>query len=75
MGKFSRDKGARRERELVDLFKSWGLHAERVPLSGAAKGRFSSDVDVYRIESDCPLCGEVKARADGFKRLYDSPRS
>ena len=46
MGKMSRDKGARRERELVNIFKDNNIHAERVPLSGAAGGRFSGDVDV-----------------------------
>ena len=71
MGKASRDKGARRERELVHLFQEWGLKAERVPLSGAMKGSFAGDVDVYRIDAESPLCGECKARKDGFKQLYD----
>lgn len=45
MGKLSRNKGARYERELVNAFKEYGLKAQRVPLSGAteyAKG----DVEV-----------------------------
>ena len=70
MGKKSRDKGNRRERELVKLFQSWGLKAERVPLSGAAKGSFAGDVDVYRVNADAPLCGECKAKANGFRQLY-----
>ncbi len=37
MGKPSRDKGARRERQLVLLHTEAGIHAERVPLSGAAR--------------------------------------
>ena len=66
MGKPSRDKGYRRERELVLLLRSWGLEAERVPLSGGtnyAKG----DVDVYRKGHrkgiDAPLIIEIKGRA------------
>ena len=59
MGKASRDKGARRERELVLRARSAGLAAERVPLSGAAGGSFADDVVVAgkRVE--------VKARANG----------
>jgi len=70
VGKPSRDKGARRERELVQLCRAWGLKAERVPLSGAAKGSFAGDVDIYKIGRDAPFIGEVKARAAGFKELY-----
>lgn len=69
MGKPSRDKGARRERELVKLFREWGLEAYRVPLSGATE-HSKGDVDVYKIGRDAPLCGESKARKDGFKQLY-----
>lgn len=59
MGKASRDKGARRERELVAKAKAAGLPAERVPLSGAAGGSFTGDVRILDR-----LC-EVKARANG----------
>ena len=66
MGKPSRDKGARVEREMVDRHKAIGVHAARVPLSGAAGGRFSGDVDVYAFGPDtAPLVGEVKARKGG----------
>ena len=61
MGKFSRDKGARTERETTNKFKDWGLRAERVPLSGAtsyAKG----DIDLYPKDRDAPLVCEQKAR-------------
>lgn len=63
MGKFSRDKGARRERELVNLFREWGLKALRVPLSGATE-HSKGDVDVYpKGEEDAsPLILELKAR-------------
>ena len=40
MGKFSRDKGARGEREIVARHLALGVHAERVPLSGACGGGF-----------------------------------
>ena len=59
MGKASRDKGARRERELVAKAKAAGLPAERVPLSGAAGGSFTGDVRILDR-----LC-EVMARANG----------
>jgi Holliday junction resolvase len=61
MGKASRDKGNRKERELVNDLHAAGIKAMRVPLSGAtdyAKG----DVDVYVPWRDAPLIGEAKAR-------------
>lgn len=67
MGKFQRDKGARVERAIVNLFKDEGLHAERVPLSGAAKGlRMGEghDIDVYISKNLPPLCGEIKGRKE-----------
>lgn len=74
MGKASRDKGSRRERQIVDLHKAAGIRAERVPLSGAMKFRntASTDVDVYaRGDQEAPFVCEVKARAsgEGFKTL------
>lgn len=68
MGKASRSKGAREERALVKYLQSRGYAAERVPLSGAAGGKFKGDVTV-------PVCGvdrllESKVRSDGFKELY-----
>jgi Holliday junction resolvase len=67
-----RRKGSRVEREIVALHKQTGIHAERVPLSGAAGGSFSGDVDFYPFGPDEePLVGEVKARrnGEGFKTL------
>ncbi len=74
MGKASRDKGARRERQVVDLHRALGVKAERVPLSGAMRFRNTekTDVDVYPLGPDvAPFVTEVKARADGagFKTL------
>ncbi len=73
MGKPSRDKGQRRERQVVALHTGIGIHAERVPLSGASRYQGNGgDLDVYPFSRDGPpLCGEVKARAsgEGFKTL------
>lgn len=68
MGKASRDKGARRERQIVELHRALGIKAERVPLSGAMAFRNTraTDVDVYARGPDAaPLVCEVKARASG----------
>jgi Holliday junction resolvase len=67
MGKPSRDKGARIEREIVALHAELGVKAERVPLSGAQRYRGNgADIDVYAFGSEAaPLVSEVKARASG----------
>lgn len=67
MSRASRDKGARIERELVALHRDLGIHAERVPLSGASRYQGNgADIDVYAFGADAaPLVGEVKARASG----------
>ena len=60
MGKMSRDKGQRLEREIVHRLQEAGIPAERVPLSGAAGGSYTGDIlvaDTYTAE--------VKARASG----------
>ena len=66
VGRMSRTKGGRVERELVNKLKDAGIAAERVPLSGAAGGTFSGDVLIQGA-----LIAEVKARKDGegFKTL------
>jgi hypothetical protein len=65
MGKASRDKGMRRERAVVDIHTKCGIHAERVPLSGAVRYRGNgADVDIY-VRGAEPLKAEVKARGDG----------
>lgn len=68
MGKFSRDKGSRIERAIVNAMQDNGLAAERVPLSGAAHGRFGGDISFPLIGRDMRV--EVKGRAAGFKQLY-----
>ena len=60
MGMKSKRKGNRVEREIVNLLKEAGIHAERVPLSGQVGGSFAGDTlieGIYRAE--------VKARASG----------
>lgn len=72
MGKSQRDKGARREREVVNHWRERGIRADRVPLSGAAGGEYAGDVDLYAFGRDeAPMVGECKARANGggFKQI------
>lgn len=67
MSAASRRKGNRIEREIVALHFDIGIHAERVPLSGASHYRGNGgDVDVYPLGTDeAPLVAEVKARKNG----------
>ena len=67
-GRASRQKGNRTERAIVRLLQDRGFAAERVPLSGAARGRFSGDVSVPVLGSDRRV--EVKCRGNGFRELY-----
>ena len=67
-GRRSRDKGARHERRLVALLQDHGLAAERVPLSGAAGGRYSGDISVPVLGDDWTI--EAKVRATGFRQIY-----
>lgn len=72
MGKAQRDKGARNERAVVNFWRSVGIRADRVPLSGAHGGEYAGDVDLYAFgAAEAPLIGEVKARKDGggFKQI------
>lgn len=68
-GKASRAKGDRFEREVVASLEADGIGAERVPLSGAAGGMFSGDIQAItrlgRVKLEC------KVRARSFKELYD----
>lgn len=68
MSKSQRDKGARGERALVAALTAGGIHAERVPLSGAVGGSFKNDVAALIGGKKKDF--EVKLRADGFKELY-----
>jgi Holliday junction resolvase len=67
-GRASRQKGNRTERALVRALQESGFAAERVPLSGAARGRFGGDLSVPLLGVDRRV--EVKVRGNGFGRLY-----
>ena len=67
-GRHSRSKGARTERSIVNALRASGIAAVRLPLSGAAGGRFAGDIVLSLMGRD--LCVEVKARAAGFRELY-----
>jgi Holliday junction resolvase len=62
-----RRKGDRIERELVELHKVLGIHAERYPLSGSTRFRGSGhDLDIYAFgREEAPLVAEAKARKNG----------
>ena len=63
-----RQKGDRTERAVVRLLQNHAFAAERVPLSGAARGRFGGDVSVPVLGIDRRV--EVKCRRNGFRELY-----
>jgi Holliday junction resolvase len=67
-GRFSRDKGNRTERGIVTTLQNAGFAAERVPLSGATRGRFGGDISVPVLGVDKRI--EVKSRATGFTQIY-----
>jgi Holliday junction resolvase len=67
-GRASRDKGSRVERAIVALLQAHAFAAQRVPLSGSARGRFGGDVSVPLLGVDRRV--EVKARRNGFAQLY-----
>src|SRR6516164_7116790 len=68
-GRGARQKGNRLERALVRVLQGAGFAAERVPLSGAARGRFGGDLSVPLLGVDRRV--EVKSRGNGFKQLYE----
>jgi Holliday junction resolvase len=70
-GRASRQKGNRAERLVVDLAQAAGFAATRVPLSGAAGGKFAGDVTMPLLGADRRV--EVKCRARGFSQLYAWP--
>lgn len=70
MGKPSRDKGARFEREIVGIAQAHDLEAKRVPLSGATN--FAKGDVVVTATGGVKWTIEAKKRADadGFKTIY-----
>jgi Holliday junction resolvase len=67
-GRASRQKGNRLERALAHALQDAGFAAERVPLSGAMRGRFGGDLSVPLLGADRRV--EVKSRGNGFRQLY-----
>ena len=63
MGKFSRDKGANYEREVVNQAKELGLDSRRVPLSGALE-HFKGDVQIKPTFADDFWTFELKRRKE-----------
>lgn len=57
-GKAAKRKGYRTEKKIADI-----LGGERVPLSGALRGKYSNDVQAHGWQF------EVKARKDGWKEI------
>ena len=57
-GRTSWQKGNRTERAIVRLLQDRALAAERVPLSGAARGRYGGDISVPALGRD--VRGEQK---------------
>jgi hypothetical protein len=68
-GRGSRQKGNREERALKRFFQDNGFACERIPLSGAAGGKYSGDLSLPLLGIDRTV--EVKVRARGFQQLYD----
>ncbi len=69
MGKKSRDKGARFEREIVAILQSMGRAGEKMPLSGALGGKWAGDISAPVLGSDWRV--EAKCRADSFIKIYE----
>ena len=74
MGRASKAKGARVEREVVARLTDAGIAAVKVPLSGACGGSYSGDIRIGGPmippwipagEDPHALIAEVKARKDG----------
>lgn len=62
-GRASKQKGSRREREMVEKLNGLpGVSAKRVPLSGACEG-YKGDISAFVFALGRPLQAEVKARA------------
>lgn len=68
MGKPSRDKGARFEREIVAIAQAHDLDAVRVPLSGATN--FHKGDVVVTATGGVKWTIEAKKRANGFRTIH-----
>ena len=63
----NKQKGDRFERDIVQWFNDRGIDAERVPLSGAAKGSYGHDI---RFGPAQAYTGECKRFKAGLAKLY-----
>lgn len=70
-GKASRQKGDRFESSVVDQLRSQGIQAQRVPLSGAAGGMFTGDIQFISPRDSINRKIECKVRANGWGDLYN----
>ena len=68
-GRASKQKGNRGERHIVNLLREAGLVANRLPLSGAMRGKYGG-CDVTAVLFDREHRLEIKHHANGFQRLY-----
>lgn len=64
----SRQKGDRFERECIHRLRDLGVPAERVPLSGAAGGSHTDDLDI--VVCGAPQKVECKTRARAWADLF-----
>lgn len=67
-GKAAKRKGYTGENEIVKLLNKYNIPAERVPLSGALKGKLAGDINTIIAGKEKKI--ESKRRKDGFKELY-----
>lgn len=67
-GRAAKRKGYTGEHEIVKLLAKYHIPAERVPLSGALKGKLAGDINCIIHEKEKKI--ESKRRKDGFKELY-----
>lgn len=77
MGRASREKGSRVERQLTNLLKDQNYDAQRIPMSGAAAYRFRDQNLKGDVKVDLPdrqVKIEVKARKRGFEKVYELAR-
>ena len=66
-GKAPRQKGNRFERQIVDILRTAGLDAYRIPLSGSMRG-FKQDIVIRAPGRNLTI--EAKSRASGFAFIY-----
>lgn len=69
MSKASRDKGARLERSVVHLLQAHGIEARRTAPLQSGFGTEDGDVEAFIGGQKRKI--ECKARANGFRQIYD----